>query len=138
MLIYILILLFASLFIYQMYNYVFNNFNKKIIEGLTDGTTTDPSTSDSTSTFKPYDINNPNNALILAQQNAGNIDVLKRELDQLIALSQEVQDISGNVIILNDQVQSLIQEQADAAQQLAGNTPLEITDSGTPETSTTM
>jgi len=123
MLIIILIILFTCLIVYQFYKYFFN---KKIVEGLTDATQANPTTN----VYAPYDLNNPNNALILAQQNAGNIDVLKRELDQLLSLNQEVQDISGNVVILNEQLQSLIEQQSAAAQQLVGNTPLHITSSG--------
>ena len=34
--------------------------------------------------YKPYDTNNPDNALILAQQNAGNIIVLKGQMDEIL------------------------------------------------------
>jgi hypothetical protein len=37
-----------------------------------------------------------------------------------------VQDISGNVVTLNDQVTALVKAQADASQQLVGNKPLDI------------
>ena len=33
--------------------------------------------------YQPYDTNNPANALILAQQNAGNIEYIKQRLDSV-------------------------------------------------------
>jgi len=79
------------------------------------------------STYVPYDLNNPNNALILGQQNAGNINYLKGRIDDLMKLQSEVSDISGNVIILNQQVQGLVQQQAGLVQNVVGSTPPKIT-----------
>ena len=118
-----LIIILNILFVYLIIQQIYISFNTRIIEGLT-------------STYQPYNTNNQNNVMILAQQNAGNINVLKGEIDQLLTLNQEVKDISGNVVILNQQVQSLIQQQATAAQQIAGNTPLNITNSSSSNTST--
>ena len=77
--------------------------------------------------YKPYDTNNPNNALILAQQNAGNINYLKERLDKFDGVYQEVQDLSGNVVALQAQVNGLVQAQKDYADQMTGGTAPEVT-----------
>ena len=33
--------------------------------------------------YKEYDTNDPNNVMILAQQNAGNIEVLRKQFDNI-------------------------------------------------------
>ena len=91
--------------------------------------------------YKPYDTNNPNNALILAQQNAGNISYLKQRLDKFDGIYQEVQDISGNVVALQTQVNGLVQAQKDYTDKMTGGTAPEVTgatssdSSSTPDTS---
>ena len=77
--------------------------------------------------YKPYDTNNPNNALILAQQNAGNISYLKQRIDNVQGLFQQVQDLSGNVQTLQTQVNGLVQAQQDYANQMNGGTAPEVT-----------
>lgn len=75
-------------------------------------------------TYQPYDTNDPSNALILAQQNAGNIEVLKQQVDTVMGLNKEVNDISGNVATLQDQVNGIVQSQQQYATQMSGgNTP---------------
>ena len=89
--------------------------------------------------YQPYDTNNPANALILAQQNAGNIEYIKQRLDSMQGLSQEVQDISGNVVALQTQVNGLVTAQQQYATQMTGGTAPDITgatsDSSTVDTS---
>jgi hypothetical protein len=104
----ILIIFFIFLILYQIF--LANN----IIEGLENQ-------------YQPYDTNNPNNALILAQQNAGNISYLKQRLDTMQGLSQDVQDISGNVANLQTQVNGLVQAQQQYANQLTGGSAPQIT-----------
>jgi hypothetical protein len=111
-LIILLILFFIGLIFYQIFlAYVENN----IIEGLTN------------QEYQPYNTNNPNNALILAQQNAGNISVLKEQLDELNGLNKEVQDISGNVIALQGQVSQMMLAQQNYSTQMTGGTVPNIT-----------
>lgn len=76
--------------------------------------------------YKPYNTNDPNNALILAQQNAGNINFLKSRIDSVQGLNQQVQDLSGNVSSLQLQVNDLITAQKDYSNQMLGDTPPEI------------
>ena len=78
-------------------------------------------------TYTNYNINNPNNALILAQQNAGNISYIKGKLDGLMNLQSQVNDISGNVVTLQTQMQGLVQQQAQLAQSVVGSSPPTIT-----------
>ena len=113
----LLIIFFTLLIIYQIFLAYFNN---NIIEGY-----------ESTDAYKPYDTNNPENALILAQQNAGNIIVIKGQLDNMLGINQQVQDLSGNVANLQQQVTDLVQAQNDYANQMTGGTEPEI--SGTTE-----
>ena len=119
----ILIHFFAILIIYQIFLEYFRN---NIIEGLTSDTD-----------YQPYDTNNPNNVLILAQQNAGNIAVLKGEIDNLKGMKQEVQDISGNVASLQSQVTSLVTAQNDYANNMTGGSEPQITGTTTTNSLTT-
>jgi hypothetical protein len=77
--------------------------------------------------YKEYDTSDPNNVMILAQQNAGNIEVLRRSLDDLTGLKREVEDISGNVVTLTTQVNDLLQAQQDYISQVTPPEPPEIT-----------
>lgn len=98
--------------------------------------------------YQPYDTNNPANALILAQQNAGNIAYIKERLDEYQGLYQEVQDISGNYASLQGQVDQLVQAQEQYTTQMTGGTVPQITGvvddgsttesdiNGTPDTTT--
>lgn len=90
--------------------------------------------------YNSYDLNDPNNALILAQQNAGNISYLKEKLDAFDGVYKQIQDLSGNVQSLDTQVTGLVQAQQDYANQMTGGSPPEITgavdDNDTTDTST--
>jgi hypothetical protein len=94
-----------------------------IVEGLENNA--------SDSTYQPYDTNNPSNALILAQQNAGNIAYIKQRLDSVQGMAQQLQDLSGNVVTLQGQVNTLVSAQKDYATQLTAGPPPDI--SGTTE-----
>ena len=108
----ILLFLFALLIVYQVY---------RVKEGLETATT-----SASSPTYQPYD---PNNPTILAQQNAGNIQVLKGQMDELVGIKKEVEDISGNLYTLTDQVNQYMLQQATTAQQQLPPTPPAISPS---------
>lgn len=116
----ILIVFFIVLILYQIF------LASNIIEGLENK-------------YTPYDMNNPNNALILAQQNAGNISFLKERLDKYDGVYQQVQDLSGNVASLQTQVNGLVQAQQDYATQMTGGSPPQVTgavdDNGTTSSS---
>ena len=105
-----LIIIFIILIIYQIF---LAHFSDSIIEGLEN--------------YKDYDTNDPNNVMILAQQNAGNIEVLKQEFEKISGLKQEVDDISGNMVNLTKQVDDLVEAQADYLAQNLPAEPPEIT-----------
>jgi len=65
--------------------------------------------------------------MILAQKNAGNIEVLKSSLDNISGLKQEVNDISGNVANLTKQVDDLVKAQEDYLAEKLPAEPPEIT-----------
>ena len=122
MLVSVLIIIFSLLLIYQI---ILAIFGENILEGLENAV---PSPS-ATSTYKDYntsDPNNPNGPLILAQQNAGNIEYLKQRITELMGLQKQVTDISTNVDALNEQVAGLVQQQATYATSIAGNKPVDI------------
>jgi TolA-binding protein len=77
--------------------------------------------------YQAYDTNNPANALILAQQNAGNIEYLKGRIQDIQGMNKQVQDLSGNVLALQEQVTGLVTAQQQYATQMTGGTPPDIT-----------
>lgn len=107
---YLLIIFFSLLIFYQLF---LEHFTNQLIEGMDNE-------------YQNYNTNDPNNVMILAQQNAGNIQVLKQQLDTLLSLDQEVKDISGNVVLLQQQVNDLVQAQQNYATQMAPATTPEI------------
>ena len=113
----VLIWFFILLIVSQIFLAFFNN---DIIEGLTNNN------SQQTQQYQPYNVNDPNNALILAQQNAGNIQVLKQQIDDLMTLDKEVQDISGNVAIIQTQVNGMVGAQQQYAQNMTPKNPPNI------------
>jgi hypothetical protein len=107
MLVNLLILFFLTLILYQIFLAHLN-----FIEGM--------------NSYQDYDTNNPLNALILSQKNAGNIEFLKSRVDELSNINKEVLDISMNVAQLNSQMNQIAKNQADAATSLVGSTPPKI------------
>jgi hypothetical protein len=114
--IYSLIFVFLLLISYQLF---LGHSSNVLIEKLTNNT--------STSSYKPYNINDPNNALILCQQNAGNIDYLKIRVDELGGIKQQVDNMEQNINSMQTQIDGLVQQQADYAQDLIGNEPVDVT-----------
>ena len=132
-LIYILIILFIILVGYQVILAFSSNSNGqyKLIEGLENSDTTTSTTSQE---YKPYNVNDPNNSLILAQQNAGNIEVLKGRVDNLDGVKKSVDDMKLSIDSMQTQIDGLVQQQANYAQDIAGSAPADIT--GTDEETT--
>ena len=115
-LIYSLIIFFTCLIGYQL----FLELTPNIIEGLV-------STPNSDATYKPYNMNDPNNALILGQQNAGNIEVLKGRIDKLDGVNAKVDTMQQNMDSMQVQIDSLVEQQSSFATDLAGDEPITIT-----------
>ncbi len=112
----ILIIFFILLITYQI---ILGN---NIIEGL-----------DNNNSYNSYDTNNTENALILAQKNAGNIDYLKSRFDDVQGMYKDVQDLSGTVISLQEQVNGLVTAQKDYANQMTGGVAPSISGTTTSE-----
>jgi hypothetical protein len=126
LLIYILIILFIILVSYQVILAFSSNSNAQysLIEGLENADTT---TSTSSQEYKPYNVSDPNNSLILAQQNAGNIEVLKGRVDKLDGVNDKVVTMQQSIDSMQTQIDGLVQQQADYAQDMAGSTPADVT-----------
>lgn len=108
----LLILFFIILILYQLFlAHVYN-----IYEGFTNG-----------DSYQDYDTTDQKNISILTYQNAGNIQFLKQQIDQLSGLRGQVQDLSGNLQTLQGQVQQIVLSQQNYATQKLGNTPPNIT-----------
>jgi len=105
----ILICFFIILLTYQIFlaNFV-------LTEGLEDGT------------YQEYDTKNPENQMILIQKNSGNIEVLRKRVDDIAGLKQEVVDLSGNVTLLQTQVDGIVQANLEMSKNYQTSTP-EIT-----------
>jgi hypothetical protein len=119
LLIYILIFLFVFLIGYQVYLAISP---RSLIEGLENDKLIN-----TTQEYKPYNLNDPNNSLILAQQNAGNIEVLRGRIDSLDGVNKKVYNIEQSINSMQTQIDGLVQQQLDYAQEIAGSTPLEVT-----------
>jgi hypothetical protein len=107
------------LLVYQFFLALFPS--NALVEGMEN--TTDAVQSE----YKPYNLSDPNNSLILAQQNAGNIEVLKGRIDRLDGVKDTVDTLKQSVQMMQTQIDGLVQQQADYAQELAGSTPPDIT-----------
>jgi hypothetical protein len=70
--------------------------------------------------FKPYDTNNQSNSMILEQQNAGNINVLKQQLDSLLSLKIEVKQIKTDITNLQEQMNQMVLAQQQYTNQMTG------------------
>jgi hypothetical protein len=115
----LLIYFFIGLIGYQLF-LVWTGDN--LVEGLENNSNTTE-----TKEYEPYNMNDPNNALILGQQNAGNIEVLKGRIDGLDGIKARVDTIQQNIDSMQVQIDALVQQQADYANDLAGDQPIEVT-----------
>ena len=87
-----------------------------IVEGL--------SGDKSSGEYKEYSGDDP---MILSQQNAGNIAVLKTQLDELLALKQEVYDMSLNMIEMSGQINDFADSQKQTSDDTIGTEDPNIT-----------
>ncbi len=117
--IWILIVSIALLIVWQCVSFVTKG--ATVTEGMTTATETKEPT------YQPYNMNDPNSSLILAQQNAGNIEVLKGRVDKIDEWKTKVDGMQQSIDSLQVQVDSLVQQQADYAKDLAGDEPIEVT-----------
>jgi hypothetical protein len=88
-----------------------------VVEGLKNNSNS------SNNSYKPY----PQDPLILAKQNAGNIEYLKNKIDDLQNINSVVNDLSGNVASLQQQVNGLVTTQQQLVTQMTGGSPPDVT-----------
>ena len=105
MLLLTLIIFFISIILYKILFYIGTSFN--LIEGMENNSTE----------YKEYGGNDP---MILAQQNAGNIEYLKSRVDDLSNIKGDVDTIKQDMKTMQIQVDGLVQQQADMATELSG------------------
>ena len=122
--IHILIILFFILISYQFY--LANSC--VLIEGIENENEESNDTE-----YQPYNVNNPNNSLILAQQNAGNIAYLKERIQSIdnSDINSEITDLKQNVKSMQAQINSLVNQQSSFAQEIAGSSPPDVTGTNT-------
>lgn len=115
MLVNILILLFLSILIFQIVQYM-----GKSVEGMTSSSSPNSNNTTMYIPYDPSDATSPNSAnnaaLTLAQHNAQNITYLHNQLSDIAGLQSEVNTNSANISELQQQVQGLVQQQASYAQ----------------------
>ncbi len=130
-----LIVFFTFLLIYQILPYLPSFTLREGLENEDTTASTTTTTSDTTAVeYQPYNSNDP---MILAQQNAGNIEFLKKRVDDLNGMKQTIDNLTENVNKLNDEVGQLAQQQADYAQNLVGTTPPSVSGISTDTTTAT-
>lgn len=120
----ILIILFVLLFLYNVYLA-----NKKVIENMDLPDTTQENTKKDD--YKDYN----KDPLILAQQNAGNIQVLRDQINKAMETINKIEpkqeDLEKQVEANTNSIQTMIQGQQDNANEKAGMdsdpTPADIT-----------
>lgn len=105
MLLLTLIIFFISIILYKILFYIGTLFN--LIEGM----------ENNSAEYKEYGGNDP---MILAQQNAGNIEYLKSRVDDLSNIKGDVDTIKQDMKTMQIQVDGLVQQQADMATELSG------------------
>lgn len=77
--------------------------------------------------YVPYDLKGSDRALMLAQQNAGNINYLKQRVEETSTLRERVDEMKSSMDAMQAQIDGLVQQQAEYAQEIAGSTPPTIT-----------
>ena len=135
-LIHILIFLFVCLIGYQIGYQLYLESKPKCLEGLTNNDNSNNSTS--SEEYQPYNLKDPNNCLILAQQNAGNINFLKQKVNSIDTgkIKTDFDNLQNQVNTMQGQINSLTQQQSNYAQQIAGSSPPNVTGTNTTDTDT--
>jgi len=109
----------------QIYSFFHSRFFN-LREGMDDGTETKEDDKEKYD-FKKYDTNRPENALILAQQNAGNIMSLEQKIETQQAFVQRLDDLESTVENQQTQLDGPVEQQAQYAEDISASEPVEIT-----------
>lgn len=79
-------------------------------------------------TYSEYDLSDPNNAIILAQKNAGNIQSIKDMIGNITELREMVDDNTTGIKEVQTQVNDLAEAQNSMAGEMVGTEVPEISD----------
>jgi len=78
-------------------------------------------------TYQSYNTDSPDNALILAQKNAGNIMTLDQKIKSQGDFSARLDKLEDVVDNQQDQINGLVEQQAQYAEDISASEPVEIT-----------
>jgi hypothetical protein len=73
------------------------------------------------------DLNDPQNIFNMARLNASDIIILKKRIDDLDYIQQEVNDLSANLVQANTKIDALQQGAAMLGQSVGGTEPITVT-----------
>jgi hypothetical protein len=118
----IIILFFILLFAFQLYSR-YNPTQEGLEMQPASNNSAPAATTSSSLTYQPYNSNDPNSALILSQQNAGNIEYLKGRVTDLEKSNTKIDAISQNMGSMQTQIDSLVQQQVEFAKELSTPAP---------------
>jgi len=77
--------------------------------------------------YKDYNTNNPENALILAQQNAGNIESLRQKIKDQEGIGLRLDNLEATVENQQTEINGLVEQQTQYAQDISASEPVDIT-----------
>ena len=136
----IIILFFILLLGFQIYSNL--KPTKEGLENESDAATATPSTSsdqepaatsNSSLTYQSYNSNDQNSALILSQQNAGNIDYLKGRVTDLEKSNTKINEMSQNMGSMQTQIDVLVKQQAEYVNAISTPAPVEAEEPQPPQ-----
>lgn len=117
----ILIMFMVFLFIYSAFIHMFR---PHLLEGMTSSDVAEPNPIPSNTTkYEPY----PEDPLILAKQNAANIEYLKQRINDVDSVKKDVKQNTDDISNLGKQVNAILESQAKEAINRAGGKPMTIT-----------
>jgi hypothetical protein len=120
----IIILFFILLFALQVYSMYNPTKEGLAVQPAKNNSASAPAATTSSSlTYQPYNSNDQNSALILSQQNAGNIDYLKGRVTDLEKSNTKIDEMSKNMGSMQTQIDSLVQQQVEFAKEMSTPAP---------------
>ncbi len=124
----IIILFFIILLGFQIYSMMQSRKEEFSVIKASESSSEPAPTTNSSLTYQPYNSNDPNSALILSQQNAGNIEYLKGRVIDLEKSTTKINEISQNMGSMQTQIDSLVQQQAEYVRAINTPAPIEAED----------
>ena len=135
MILYIVIVFFIILIVYQL----LLGFKQSNIEGMTDASGNDISSTDTTTEYTDYNSSESNNCNVVSQQNTSNIMLLKKQIDQLMTTKstteQDMTTMQNQVDDMQNQLLNIQTQQQQFITQMQSNST--NTSTTTPTTSST-